>query len=153
MLYSKDGIIGFTAARNISGVPAAIFTEVLDHLNDAHSFVTGGARGGDAAIGAYLAWKYPEKKHIVLLPWNRSQVQDWWTKLRDYDIRVQVIEMPEGTDYKYRNQKIVDYSGELVGFPEYAENDPRSQRSGTWQTIRIAKRYTIPTSVFVLREE
>lgn len=143
-------IVGFTSARNIFGVAARRFTEVLDYLEDAGEFVTGGARGGDAAIGAYLAHRYPYKSHTVLLPTNKNQISDWWTLSK---AAVKVIEMPEGTDYKYRNQAIVDRSTELIGFPEFDEFDPRSKRSGTWQTIRMARRVPIMNTVFVLREE
>lgn len=54
--------------------------------------------------------------------------------------------MPVGRGVAYapkttggRNQAIVCISDVLLAAPRYAENDRRSRRSGTWQTVRMAR--------------
>ena len=43
--------------------------------------------------------------------------------------------------YKDRNQDIVNMgTGALLAAPAYPEDDRRSKRSGTWQTIRMARK-------------
>lgn len=144
-------LAGFTASRNISGVPYTAFTFTLNDLNDFDGFVTGGAIGGDACIGLYLYKIYPDKQHWVVVPDNRSQVYQWWHK--EDTMNVNQVLMPGGSSYKDRNQEIVNRSHVLFGFPEYPELDPRSRRSGTWQTIRLAKKAMIQYYVEILRDE
>ena len=48
--------------------------------------------------------------------------------------------MPWGTTYADRNYQLVHRGTMLFGFPAYPEKDPRSARSGSWQTIRMARR-------------
>jgi hypothetical protein len=57
--------------------------------------------------------------------------------------KVTVLEMPRGRtawDRKGRNTALVRWGTVTYGLPAYPEDDPRSRRSGTWQTIRIARR-------------
>jgi hypothetical protein len=42
--------------------------------------------------------------------------------------------------YKTRNWNIVNVSDVLIACPAYPENDKGSRRSGTWQTVRMARR-------------
>lgn len=143
--------VGFTASRNISGVPASVFTEHLDELNDQQTFITGACRGGDTAIGLYLSKKFPKAYHTVIVPGNLSQVDRWWEKHPPKNLTVQ--EMPFESSYKDRNQEIVDNSNTVIGFPEYSEHHPRSLRSGTWQTIRMARKANKLSTVVILRGE
>ena len=46
--------------------------------------------------------------------------------------------------YLDRNADIVSFSDALLAAPQYPESDPRSRRSGTWQTIRLARKSSIP---------
>jgi hypothetical protein len=48
--------------------------------------------------------------------------------------------MPAGTTYADRNAVLVKRGTFVCGLPAYPEDDPRSRRSGTWQTIRMARR-------------
>lgn len=41
--------------------------------------------------------------------------------------------------YRERNRDIINTCQSLIACPVYPENDSRSQRSGTWQTIRLAR--------------
>lgn len=42
--------------------------------------------------------------------------------------------------YNERNQDIVDICDVLIAVPQWPEHYPQSQRSGTWQTIHMARR-------------
>lgn len=140
-------VYGFTASRNIAGVPKRAVVPYLMCLSDGTEFVTGGANGGDTFIGLWLYYQFNYATHTVIVPSNRSQVCEWWINCPS----VNVIYMPDGTSYKDRNQAIVDRSNKLIGFPEYPEDDSRSLRSGTWQTIRLARKAGIPNEFHLLR--
>jgi hypothetical protein len=101
-------------------------------------FVTGGCVGLDHFAGITLLGLFPKKQHIVIVPANRSRVAAWWRGMEGHPT-LDVREMSPGTDYKARNQAIVATSDLLVAWPEYAEFDRRSFRSGTWQTVRLAR--------------
>ncbi len=87
--------------------------------------------------------------HLVhtILPANRSQVDGAWQyRCTSYH------EMPAQTSYRDRNLAIVAASRSLIAFPEYPEEHRKSRRSGTWQTIRLARAAGIPVTVHILRE-
>lgn len=145
--------IGFTASRNIKGVNPRRMIWALQNLEQA-KFVYGGCLGGDEAIAIWLTNFGPAgSRHHVILPANRAAVVEWWKYPNAADPFPLVEFMPEGSNYKDRNQRIVNVSDELVGFPEYPENHPKSLRSGTWQTIRMGRKKGIPVTVYILRED
>jgi hypothetical protein len=49
--------------------------------------------------------------------------------------------------YKERNRDIVRVSRVLLACPLYPESHSRSARSGTWQTVRMARKANIPVIV------
>lgn len=133
-------IFGFTGARNIADTEQEPVVEFLHSLPPAEAYVTGGALGMDAFIGVFFVRFQPQARHVIIVPDNKSAVFEWWESsllsLHSADVR----RMAPGTTYKDRNQAIVDACDELVGFPEYPEDDERSRRSGSWQTIRMARK-------------
>lgn len=136
--------LGFTGTRNLTEVDEKSLNEYLDSvrmdlwLSHFDIFVTGACIGWDAFVGKFLRLKYPTKKHVVLVPWDKSRVDYWWHK---FDIgTVGIIEMPEGSDYKRRNEGIVGMSTHLFYCADYPEEHGKSRRSGTWQTVRIGRR-------------
>lgn len=144
-------IIGFTAARKVTGIPVKFWKDHLYSLQ-ADTFVTGGCMGGDAIIGKLLVQLFPEARHLVIVPANQYMVDYWWIPYQSSRTEIVVQWMPEGTTYKQRNQEIVNNSSELIGFPEYEEKDEKSKRSGTWQTIRMARSKPIGVTVHLTRE-
>lgn len=134
--------VSFTASRVLSPRAAeGVVTSVLTvHVPYAGRYVTGACAGGDAFIGRWLYESRPDAGHVVIVPADRSRVDDWWTSASLTSGRpVTVIEMPPGTTYADRNALLVAYGNAVFAFPAYPEDDPRSRRSGTWQTARMAR--------------
>jgi hypothetical protein len=134
--------IGFTAARNMGEhARNVVVSPVLDvRIPHVRRYVTGGSRGGDSFIGQLLLATRPEAEHVVVVPADHSQIDPWWERAIAQGKAVTVLQMPPDTTYADRNAAIIYESDALAGFPSYPENDSRSQRSGTWQTIRMAER-------------
>lgn len=133
-----DLSISFTAARDLDAQGREVILNVLvTGVPHADRYVTGGAIGGDAFIGRWLAENRPAAEHIVIVPADKSRVDPWWLKVTS---PVTVIPMPAGSTYKDRNAELVKAATIMYGFPAYPEKDPWSERSGTWQTIRMADR-------------
>lgn len=142
---------GFTGTRYIEDVSAQqdAVQELLDRAAaDCGEFTTGACIGFDAFAGLYLYTHYRSRheKHRVIQPANRSRVAVWWSSYPN----VEVIDMPPGTDYRARNSRILDFSDVLYAVADYPELHPRSKRSGTWMTIRIARARDIPVEAIIL---
>jgi len=146
---------GFSGSRHLTAEQKTIVDEVLSTLNGSE-WTTGACIGVDAYIGRKLWYDRPESLHRVVIPADRSRVEYWWTHraIRDAGPQSGVLleEMMPGMSYADRNQRIVQHSDVLVAFPAYPETDPRSKRSGTWQTVRMARRAGLDVLVTVLDE-
>src|SRR5579863_4966865 len=131
--------ISFTAARELSGAAAdgVLLNVLVTGVPHVDRYVTGACLGGDAFIGRWLYLNRPHAQHAVIVPADRSRVDPWWLEVTG---PVEVTEMPPGTTYADRNARLVAEGTCVFGFPAYPEDDPRSQRSGTWQTVRLARR-------------
>jgi hypothetical protein len=116
----------------------------------AEAFVTGACKGVDAVAGRTLVSERPDAQHVVVVPANRSAVVQWWPSV-EVVRGIEVLEMPEDTDYKDRNEVLVELSDHLVAFVEHPEDDPRSTRSGTWQTVRLARAAGVPVTYMDLQ--
>lgn len=137
--------VSFTAARDLDdGGRAAILNVLTTAVPHADRYVTGGCIGGDAFIGRWLFDNRPGAKHVIVVPAERGRVDSWWLGLPRGSWfpggPVEVIHMPWGTTYADRNYQIVLRGTMLFGFPAYPEDDPRSARGGSWQTIRMSRR-------------
>lgn len=135
--------VSFTAARTMSeAARGGVVTSVLmTRVPHAGRYVTGACAGGDAFIGQWLFWNRPDAEHMVIVPADRSRVDDWWVSASFTSGRpVKVLEMPPGTTYADRNARLVKEGNAVFGFPAWLEDDRRSLRSGTWQTVRMSRR-------------
>lgn len=131
-----DLAVSFTASRDLDTAGEEVILNVLTvGIPLCRRYITGGCVGGDAFIGRWLVRNRPEAEHIVVVPWDKGRVSPWYLT----EPAVQVIAMPAGTTYKDRNAELVRRGSAVCGFPAYEEEDPRSQRSGTWQTLRMAE--------------
>jgi hypothetical protein len=141
-------VLGTTGTREVSLTRAkAVLETRMAYLETFDRFITGGCRGWDTWAGMYFALRFPDAKHQVILPSNLSQVERWWrhpkiieTMVRhDNEIQIDWPNPNRNRTYKDRNQLIVDCSDELFYCAAYEEHDGHSLRSGTWQTIRMAR--------------
>jgi hypothetical protein len=142
---------GFSGSRFLGDAGEKLVAQVLAELDDVTEATTGACVGVDACVGRYLWRTRSDIVHRVVVPADRSKVDWWWTHrcIRD-SADVLVEELPAGWTYRDRNERIVDHSDRLVAFPKWPEDDPKSRRSGTWQTVRIATRRGVPVEVYVL---
>lgn len=125
----------------------------LNHLGPFATYVTGACVGVDAFVGENLYMLRPRAHHVVVVPADRSRVCRWWVDATGAVLPgVEVVEMPEGTTYRDRNHELLVDADVLFGFPDLPENDPRSARSGSWMTVRLAKSLSKPVFVETLRE-
>jgi hypothetical protein len=125
---------------------AALVRDKVLSLPPGTTVVTGGCVGVDALIAtvAYRAGRY----HVLtVLPADHSRVDPNWK-----DHCHEHIQMEHGTTYRQRDAMVVLHGDNLLAFPLYPEDDPRSKRSGTWMTVRLAKRAAKPVEAFVLSE-
>lgn len=135
----------FTASQHVSGSDWQQIGPVLSALTMPNvEFTTGACIGGDFVIGVALTLLHPDAHHRVVVPANRKKVIEWWKAI---ETPVEVIEMPDGTTYRDRNKRLLDFGEQLIAFPQYDEEDGSSKRSGTWMTIRLARGRKIPVTV------
>ena len=131
----------FTATRQWTPTHTRLIVAFLgDVLAEANNLqfslptvVVGACRGGDGAI-ARCAHALGFRVHAVV-PADHSQLADDWQETCDT-----WEQCPTGTDYRFRNQCLVDHvTGWLVAVPHAREDAPSERRSGTWQTVRLAR--------------
>jgi hypothetical protein len=134
MLY---GSVSFTAGRaGFAPAPGVVVNVLTVHVPYAARYVTGGCKGGDAFIGRWLYDNRPGAEHVIIVPADRSQVDEWW--LQAGGTNITVIHMPQGTTRADRNARLVTEGDCMFGFPTRTEAS--SPRSGTWQACRMARR-------------
>lgn len=142
----KVAAVGFSGTRNPCPVAREAIEEVLWGLTDIKQAVTGGGAGTDALVGRWFAENRSEVENKVIVPGDWSRVDPWWLA---YGYAVSTEEMPEGSTYKERNYRIAWQSDRLYAFPAYPEDDSRAARSGTWQTVRMARKMGKSVEVLV----
>jgi len=147
---------GFSGTRSITTRQQTLIDGVLDSLPSIAEYTTGACIGVDAYIGRKLWHDRPNATHRVVVPADQSRIDYWWTHRAIRDAGpwrgVELEEMPLNTSYKDRNQRIVAHSDVLMAFPAYPEHHPHSARSGTWQTVRMARRAGLEVLVTVLND-
>lgn len=146
--------IGFTGTRSVPDDRLSDVREfVLRETVNGTEFTSGACVGFDALAAAWCLSIRPWGVHRLCVPANRKQVD---ANVINEFVNVPhqfftVVEfMPGGTDYRYRNTRIVQHADILVAVAEYPELHGKSTRSGTWQTVRIARREGTPVREFVI---
>lgn len=138
----RGATVVFTSTRQFTPRHAALVEGYLRGVKEQAAklglslptVVQGLCRGGDEAIGI-LARDLGFRVHGVM-PATLDQVGAQWAASCDTYERC-----PDNTSYRFRNQRLVDLATrEVVAVPEYPEADGHSVRSGTWMTVRLARR-------------
>jgi hypothetical protein len=126
---------GFTGSREeLTIAQQAVVSDVLATLNPEEDIVVvGGCVGLDAFVGR--AAKRMGLGVVVIIPGIKVLVDPDWRQYAD-----SYVLMPDGSSYRARNARLVGMSDVVHGFPRYGERDGRATRSGTWQTIRMARK-------------
>jgi hypothetical protein len=142
----------FTATRDLKPDHVPLILPVLEELVDGTHFFTGAARGGDTFIARALTELYPRAHHTLVVPaapHNEELVDGWMPSARRH-----IHVMPPCPDvalaYRQRNG-VLNAKGRIVGFPLREEH--RDIRSGTWMTIRMARKRGTLHRVLVLEPE
>lgn len=149
--------IGFTGTRR---VPDYRVRDVLDWVDErvatlgGTEYTTGACVGFDALVAPHLLKTRPDDLHRLIVPANRAQVDtDMFHEFLTHSGGWKAIElMPAGTTYRDRNERILDHADVLLAVADAPENAGRSARSGTWMTVRIARKRFLPVHELVLME-
>lgn len=130
--------LGFTGTRTLDTVKLQAEMDMARLIDDRRftHFVSGACIGFDTYAGLLAVRMRPDATHLVIVPADRSRVSGWWLAFP----HVLVQKMAAGSSYADRNERIVAICDFLVALPEHDEDHPRSARSGTWQTVRMARR-------------
>lgn len=129
---------GFTGPK--SGCSEELILQTLKELNltPNDTIVTGACTGLDSQISHLVKRDYPFVKQKIVVPYDRKYV-DVTTFANGT-----VIEMPEGTSYRNRNEKMVSLVGYCINESGIKEGMIAfwngNKRSGTYMTMNIARR-------------
>jgi hypothetical protein len=127
MRYSVSGV-----SRPLYGVEIMHIRSVLEGCREVTEFTTGGARGVDTAAAFLAQAVHPLAKHRVLLP-DQPYHPVWDTPGSARDFEVKRI----SGGYMARNDALVACADILIAFPERPDEEVRS---GTWATVRRARK-------------
>lgn len=122
---------GFTGTRNLNSMRKDALHARLDDLVEqglSHA-VTGACLGVDAEIVWYLLRTAAHVKHTIVVPANRKSID-----VKLLDLEAEFVFMPDGTNFRDRNTKIVELSPIVDAFWT-----GQTARSGTYMTINIAR--------------
>lgn len=142
MLQSDKQVAGFTGPRALrNGQRETLLTPLVKELGHFQQFVTGAAYGLDTAAAEVCYELWPDAQHTLVVPaaWhNRDVVQ--WAFEREFEIIMAPGKDTVRDAYMARNDMMVNLLTKLFAFP----TTPERMRSGTWATIRRARRRGIP---------
>lgn len=131
-------------ARALSPEEVERVREAVRALTDGSVFVTGGAVGVDSLVAAAAAEFFPEARHLVIAP-----AAPWSERVPEgAELRYAAAGRTDPDSYMLRNDALVAEADVLIAFPEGARE---VLRSGTWATVRRARKAGRPVRIFPLR--
>jgi hypothetical protein len=139
--------VTFTGARDITESEALRVIQAVFALPEHTRIISGGALGVDTVAALAVVMSQTHRMLHVVLPCTTEPRDVGWLEAASTWER-----MPPGTTFKQRDARMVEVGDRVIAFPLYPENDPRSKRSGTWMTVRLANRAGKPVKIHVLRE-
>ncbi len=142
-------IHGYTGTRTLDapGRERRIEKALQQECWSARRVITGGCEGVDAFVGRWYAEFMPDTPQLVLVPSDTSHVDPWWLEHADLWAGNLIEVYYDVGPYMKRNDLIVAESDTLTAFP--AQPDERL-RSGTWATVRRARKSGVPVDVVPL---
>jgi hypothetical protein len=133
---------GFTGSRYVAPEHHSFIDLVLENYLDGSEYTTGAQAGIDTFVLRRLAPKLSEAHHRVIVP--SAPHLERYLAMAD-----EVIYLPPSREpYRDRNEKILEYTDVLIALPLHPEEE--QPRSGTWMTIRMAKKAGIPVEIAML---
>lgn len=166
-------VITFTGSARMSPAHEPFVDRVLRDLSHEFgttaTFVTGAQHGVDSYVADFLERACPSARHHIVVPnapHNTELVGRFeFLASRQANIVVEYMPAPDiwpnhklrnAVAYRERDQRMVDLAaaagshGRVVGFPLMEEH--RQRRSGTWLTIRLARKARVPTITVTMLE-
>lgn len=97
--------------------------------------IVGGAPGVDEEVAIWaIALGLAMDVYAVLPCTTNPDDVPWLNEIGAWE------QMSPGTTFRERDARMVEMGYRLVAFPLYDEHDPRMKRSGTWMTVRLARK-------------
>lgn len=126
-----------------------IVHSIIKDLKDGTEFNSGAAHGVDTECAIAVSQKFPDAVNRIIVPdaYHNEKVLKYATDL---------IHMPMGTDndssaFRARNKALVELCDCLIAFPKTEKELFRG--SGTWMTIRMARKAEKEIRIYPLEEE
>lgn len=142
-------VISFTGPENLLPEHISLIEKTLQNYTWGDRYVSGAAHGVDTVCALEMLDLCPEAEHQLIVPNYRhnEDLVELWVDMGKVNPKFSVIFMPRHTGPLDRNTKMVELSTHQVAFPESQEE---KVRSGTWSTIRRARKKGIPTYFYPL---
>lgn len=125
-------------------------SEVIRNLGTAVLFnvVTGAAKGVDT-LAAYYAYAYAPGHNVLVVPAAPHNLEIVKFAHEHFFEIIRLDSVPGGNspNYMARNDKMIELADHLIAFPETSKE---VLRSGTWATIRRARKKGIPIDIYPL---
>lgn len=138
----------FTGIRELRDEYVPRIDKVLISLTDGDKFYTGAAEGIDIYVEERLERIFPKRERTVIIP-------DAYHSPLAGNFANKVIKMEPGVDsdseaFRMRNIVLVGFCDVLIAFPKTDKELFRG--SGTWMTIRIARKAGKEVRIYPLEE-
>jgi hypothetical protein len=142
-------VVSFTGPTDAAGPEATFFVaHAISEAGPAAEYRTGAAYGIDT-IAFWAAISYDNSAvHRICYPAGEWYNRELLARIRAKDGPGAVLESVSG-GYMKRNDRLVDGASMLLAFPETPEEQ---RRSGTWATIRRARKAGVEVRLYPLSE-
>lgn len=120
----------------------AVISTTLAHLPVPDEVRTGGAHGVDTCVAREALVLWPAARHVLYLPegcWFNEECLSW----------PECVHERIAGGYMARNDALVLGATHVIGFPSHPGE---VRRSGTWSTIRRARKLHLPTLIVPLSD-